>query len=353
MRYVILTRDFVITELDREFLQKLLQESFSTVNSIKADVIKKVDCQNHSLKQLEEILCQQTLFHKNLVFVLDNFISLVEKNNSKKVIDMLDRTKSCNLIITIPTLNSIKDPKVAEYIQKNFKIIDKIQYLSEDKIDHLVSCLIKKYNFDSNSEIFETIIPQLVRIVLSKTQSEILTEKIIDQIISDYESRIDKIQHELDQEAISFYISQYSEINMFNVVNLFLEILFESKLDEIENIPKISKEYKLLKNYLDEIEMNGEIEKLWGLVYSQIVSIIKIHDEYNKVGENIKHIANKLNMNHYRVSMLMKFVRKLDYLIKHKNYSTSKLVAMLLDSEIRIKMGRSSYTQEVYSILSV
>lgn len=303
--------------------------------------IKKIECQEYTLKNLEEILNQQNLFTRNYVFILHGFEKLLTEYTPKKILELLEKTRNSNIIINLHDgLNSIKDEKIQNYLKSNFKIIDttKIE-LKKDQIDNFVMSILKKYDMSPCEDIVEN-----VKIILKRVNNDfILAERIIDEMVFIYDGKIPKIE----EEMLDFLVSQYKDINLFTIVNMFLEILFSNNLE----LEKLRKRYELFFNYLSEVDLNGKTEELWGLIFSQIIATIRIYTEYLKVGENVRTISNNLRMNPYRVSMLMKIVRKLDYLIKHKEYSINSLLSLLLEIEIRVKTNQSNYIEEIQNIL--
>lgn len=311
------------------------------IDIIKNNPIKKINCQEHTLKNIEEILTQQNLFTRNFVFILQSFEKLLEDYPSRRILELLEKTKNSNMIINLDNnLNSIRDEKIQSYLKNNFKLIDtsKIE-LRKDQIENFTKLVLKKYNISINEDITEK-----VKIILKKTNNDFLiAERILDEIIFMYDGKILDIQ----EEMLDFIVSQYKDINLFTIVNIFLEILF-SDSSELE---KLRKRYELLLSYLNEVDMNENMQEVWGLIFSQIVAVIRIYNEYLKVGENTKTISNNLKMNIYRVSTLMKIVRKLDYLVKHKGYSINSLISSFLESEIKIKTNQSNYIQEIQRIL--
>ncbi|MCS7243845.1 MAG: hypothetical protein RMJ36_03815 [Candidatus Calescibacterium sp.] len=312
---------------------------------IKTNNLQKVDCQEHSIKEIEEIIVQQNLFSKNQFFFLKNFEKLLEENNFKRIIELLEKSKHSNIIIHLQSnLSSLKEEKLQNYIKNNFKVVDISKLETSDKtIDDFISLISKKHGIEENNSIKENI-----KNILKKTNNDfIIAERIIDDIIFLNQNKI----MELNEEIIDFFISQYKSINFFNVVNIFLEILFENKIENLENLKKITTKYELFLNYLDDIELNDRLEELWGLIFSQLTAIIKIYNEYLRVGENSRIIATNLKINPYRVSMLMKFVRKLDYLVKYNGYSPTHLISSFLESEIKIKTNKSNYKQEIINLL--
>ncbi|MCS7165100.1 MAG: hypothetical protein RMJ51_02325 [Candidatus Calescibacterium sp.] len=311
------------------------------IDIIKNNPIKKINCQEHTLKNIEEILTQQNLFTRNFVFILQSFEKLLEDYPSRRILELLEKTKNSNMIINLDNnLNSIRDEKIQSYLKNNFKLIDtsKIE-LRKDQIENFTKLVLKKYNISISENITEK-----VKIILKKTNNDFLiAERILDEIIFMYDGKILDIQ----EEMLDFIVSQYKDINLFTIVNIFLEILF-SDSSELE---KLRKRYELLLSYLNEVNLNENMQEVWGLIFSQIVAVIRIYNEYLKVGENTKTISNNLKMNTYRVSILMKIVRKLDYLVKHKGYSINSLISSFLESEIKIKTNQSNYIQEIQRIL--
>ncbi|MFN3995226.1 MAG: hypothetical protein ACK4GR_01685 [bacterium] len=310
--------------------------------------LRKINYEEYgSLKRLEEIILQTGLFSKNQIFVIENFSKALEENNPTKILDFLKKLKSSNVIINLDNLNLIKSQEIKNYLQENFKIIDKSKTKpKEDLIKNFISILQQKYGLENYENI-----EKMVYYILEKTNYDfLLTERIIDDILfkcvdSIDEDFINKIS-ETNQKFLDFFILQYKENNLFYIVNLFLEILLKK-----DNII-LNKNYELLKIFLDEIEIEGKIEEFWGLIFSQIVAIVRIYHEYKKVGDNLKMISNNLRMNYYRVMMLMKFVRNLDYLVKYEDFKVENLFSKILDSELKIKSLRSNYRVEIESFIS-
>lgn len=309
--------------------------------------IRKIDCNEHKIKQLEEILGQQNLFTKDTIFIIENFDNLVENNNPQKVIELLNKTQNINLIIKLEGgLNKIKNEQIKNYLKANFKIENLEQNL--EIINNFIKVILEKYNINQNFK--ETIMN-----ILKKTNFDFLiTERILEEIIfsqklidltdSNTEINIDNIP----DDTINLLVSQYKEFNLFNVVNIFLELV----LDKEKNSRNYNYFYELILSYLEELELENRLEELWGLIFSQTIALIKIYEEYCKIGENYKAISHNIKMNEYRVKMLMKYIRKLDYLIKHKNFSIVNLFSTFLKSEINIKTNQSNIKQELLKFIT-
>lgn len=308
--------------------------------------IRKIDCNEYKIKQLEEILAQQNLFTKDTIFIIENFDNLVENNNPQKVIELLNKTQNINLIIKLEGgLNKIKNEQIKNYLKANFKIENLEQNL--EIINNFIKVILEKYNINPNFK--ETIMK-----ILKKTNFDFLiTERILEEIIfsqkftdltdSNTEINIDNIP----DDTINLLVSQYKEFNLFNVVNIFLELA----LDKEKNSRNYNYLYELMLSYLEELELENRLEELWGLIFSQITALIKIYEEYCKIGENYKAISHNIKMNEYRVKMLIKYIRKLDYLIKHKNFSIVNLLSTFLKSEINIKTNQSNIKQELLNFI--
>lgn len=326
---------------------------YVTIGGIPQEIIqnqnlKKINYHEYNnLKRLEEVILQSNLFNKNQIFVIEDFSKVLEDNNPAKILNFLQKVKNSNIIINLDSLNTIKNREIKNYLQENFKIIDKSKIKpKENTIKKFVSLFDQKYGLKNNENM-----EKIIHYILEKTNYNfLLTERIMDDIFFKYfdftnESTFNKI-YEIKQEFLDFFILQYQENNLFHVVNLLLETL----LTREGNIT--SKNHELLKLYLDEIEMEGKIEEFWGLTFSQITAIVKIYHEYKKVGDNPGLISNNLKMNSYRVMMLMKFVRNLDYLVKYKNFRIENLFSRILNSELKIKSLRSNYRLEIENLIS-
>lgn len=337
---------------------------YITIGGIPSEIIQNKDLRKinyeeyGNLKRLEETILQTSLFGKNQIFIIENLSKALEENNTSKILDFLKKVKHSNVIINLDSLNSVKNKEIKNYLQKNFKIIDKSKYKpKEATIKNFVSLIYQKYNFE-NDESIEKIIHYVLEKtnILEKTNYNfLLAERIINDFLFKYfeitnKNSVDKIldikQEFLKQEFLDFFILQYQENNLFHIVNLLLEILL--KKDDII----LKRNIELLKFYLDEIEIEGKIEEFWGLMFSQIVAIIKIYHEYKKIGDDLKLISDNLKMNYYRVTMLIKFVRNLDYLVKHKNFRIENLFLKILDSELKIKSLKSNYRVELEKLIS-
>jgi len=304
------------------------------------DIIKdsrRIDCSQYSLKDLEEILLQQSLFSKFKYFFLYNFESLIDRYSTKQILEFLQKISNSEVVIYLASKNSIKDQKLKDYLNKEYKVFSK-KVIDDKLVDNLVYSLIEKYSLYSSTQDTYEKLKDIVVLCLKKSNNDIFaTEKIIDYLI--FSNRLDNV----DDEFIDFLLSQYKEINLFKVVDLFLNCLF------YEDGYQKYRAFQLLSGYLDN-ESDINFDEVWGLIFSQILAILKLFDEYLKFGDNHKILSQNTKINEYRVKNLMAFVKRLDYLVKHREWKVYDLLDTFLKSELAIKDNKSDYREEILKL---
>lgn len=322
---------------------------FDSSDLPKGAKVKKINCAEYKIEEIEEIVTQQNLFSKNVLFLLYNFDELLEKNNSKRILMFLKRAENSLLIINMLNgINQIKDESLKQFFKDNFEIIDLSKApIKKERLKDFVDAFLSKYGIEKN----ETI-EKVIELVVKKVGNNLITaEKVLDEIFFDQVENGAVEWENIDEGMIEYFVSIYKEINQFVVANLFLELLLRKETNSFEDIKRVNRNRELILRYLEMMELDDKIDELWGLIFSQIVALIKIYDQYCRFGDRVQVIANNLKMNSYRVMMLMRFVKNLDYLIKHKDFSISHLLSSFLESEIRIKSGFSTYIKEIEGLV--
>jgi len=337
MKYIVNT-----TDNNKQAINLLLSFLKTNYNLLKIQQINLKDLSpKESLKLLKETLFQKELFNVNKIYIIYSFSNLMleiskDKKEKEKLINQLKSIllnvieKNINLILD---LEDLKLEEIANIDKEIYKILkDSFKEYIEKK-DDKIKLLAKIY-----PKIPENII-ELITKKVDIIQAEVIL-KNLELIISD-----------LDQEEIIEYINEFelfdpNSINIFLITQDLFDILFKNNYNK----------YKTLMGLINQIEngyfKNLTIEEIWGLIYSQLIFLIKVYNEYTKVGENINLIASNLKANRYRILKLMNYVKEINSISQKFPKFFISLINKFFELEKDIKDGKISYVNAIDNLIT-
>jgi hypothetical protein len=337
MKYIVNT-----TDNNKQALNLLVSLLKSNYNLLKIQQINLKDLSpKESLKLLKETLFQKELFNTNKIFIIYSFSNLIseiskDKKEKEKLINQLKLIllntlqKNINIILD---LEDLKLEEIANIDKEIYKILkDSFKEYIEKK-DDKIKLLAKIY-----PKIPENIIELIIKKV-DIIQAEVIL-KNLELIISD-----------LDQEEIIEYINEFelfdpNSINIFLITQDLFDILFKNNYNK----------YKTLMGLINQIEngyfKNLTIEEIWGLIYSQLIFLIKVYNEYTKVGENVNLIASNLKANRYRILKLMNYVKEINSISQKFPKFFISLINKFFELEKDIKDGKISYVNAIDNLIT-
>jgi len=337
MKYIVNTTDNNKQAID--FLLSFLKTNYNLLK------IQQINLKNlhpkESLKLLKETLFQKELFNVNKIFIIYSFSNLIleiskDKKEKEKLINQLKSIllntieKNINLILDLENLKLEEIGNINKEIYKILKDSFK-EYIEkkDDKIKFL-------------SKIYPKIPENIIELITKKVdiiQAEIIL-KNLELIISD-----------LNQEEIIEYINEFelfdpNSINIFLITQDLFDILFKNNYSK----------YKTLMGLLNQIEngyfKNLAIEEIWGLIYSQLIFLIKVYNEYTKVGENVNLIASNLKANRYRILKLLNYVKEINFISQKFPKFFISLINNFFELEKDIKDGKINYINAIDNIIN-
>jgi hypothetical protein len=337
MKYIVNT-----TDNNKQAINLLLSFLKTNYNLLKIQQINLKDLSpKESLKLLKETLFQKELFNVNKIFIIYSFSNLMleiskDKKEKENLINQLKLIllniieKNINLILD---LEDLKLEEIGNINKEIYKILkDNFKEYVEKK-DDKIKLLAKIY-----PKIPENII-ELITKKVDIIQAEVIL-KNLELIISD-----------LDQEEIIEYINEFelfdpNSINIFLITQDLFDILFKNNYNK----------YKTLMGLINQIEngyfKNLTIEEIWGLIYSQLIFLIKVYNEYTKVGENVNLIASNLKANRYRILKLMNYVKEINSISQKFPKFFISLINKFFELEKDIKDGKISYINAIDNLIT-
>jgi hypothetical protein len=337
MKYIVNT-----TDNNKQAIDLLVSLLKSNYNLLKIQQINLKDLSpKESLKLLKETLFQKELFDVNKIFIIYSFSNLIleiskDKKEKEKLINQLKLIllntieKNINIILD---LEDLKLEEIANIDKEIYKILkDSFKEYIEKK-DDKIKLLAKIY-----PKIPENII-ELITKKVDIIQAEVIL-KNLELIISD-----------LNQEEIIEYINEFelfdpNSINIFLITQDLFDILFKNNYNK----------YKTLMGLINQIEngyfKNLTIEETWGLIYSQLIFLIKVYNEYTKVGENVNLIASNLKANRYRILKLMNYVKEINSISQKFPKFFISLINKFFELEKDIKDGKINYVNAIDNIIN-
>lgn len=338
MRYIVNT-----TNNNKQAIDILI--SFIKSNS-KDITIQTIDLKTLStikerLKIIKEILFQKDLFNTKKLFIIYSFSTLIldslkdkkEKQNLLNQLKLIIFNIIQNNINIIIDLEDLKLEEISKIDQEIYKVLkDNFKEYIEKK-DDKIKILAKNYpNIPYN--IIETIVNRVDII-----QAEVIL-KNLSLVISD-----------VSQDEILDYINEFqlfdlTSVNVFIIIQDLFDILFRNSYGK----------YRSLMGLLNQIEKGYfkdlTIEEVWGLIYSQVLFLIKAYNEYTKVGENINLIASNLKANKYRIIKLMPYIKEINYISQKYSKFFISLINKFFELEKDIKEGKITYTNAIDNIFN-
>ncbi len=338
MRYIVNT-----TNNNKQAIDILI--SFVKSNS-KGIVIQTLDLKNlsttkESLKLIKETLFQKALFKTKRLYVIYSFSNLIseilkdkkEKENLLKQLKLILLNIIENNINVIIDLEELKLEEILKLNQDIYKIFkDNFKEYIEKK-DDKIKILAKNYpNIPYN--IIETIVNKADII-----QAEIIL-KNLSLVISD-----------INQDEIIDYINEFqlfdlTSINVFIIIQDLFDILFKNSYEKYRSLIGLINQIE--KGYFKDLT----IEEIWGLIYSQLLFLVKAYNEYMKVGENINQIAYNLKAHKYRILKLMPYIKEISYISQKYPKFFINLINKFFELEKDIKEGKISYTNAIDNIIN-
>jgi hypothetical protein len=337
MKYIVNT-----TANNKQAINLLLSFLKTNYNLLKIQQINLKDLSpKESLKLLKETLFQKELFNVNKIFIIYSFSNLMleiskDKKEKEKLINQLKSIllnvieKNINLILD---LEDLKLEEIGNIDKEIYKILKDSFKEYVEKKDDKIKLLAKIY-----PKIPENII-ELITKKVDIIQAEVIL-KNLELIISD-----------LNQEEIIEYINEFelfdpNSINIFLITQDLFDILFKNNFNK----------YKTLMGLINQIEngyfKNLTIEEIWGLIYSQLIFLIKVYNEYTKVGENVNLIASNLKANRYRILKLMNYVKEINSISQKFPKFFISLINKFFELEKDIKDGKINYVNAIDNIIN-
>lgn len=337
MKYIVKT-----TTNNKQAIDILLSFLKSNYNLIKIQSINLKDLDiKESVKIIKEFLFQKDLFNTKKIFIIYSFSNLIteilkDKKEKEKLLQQLKLILLNIIENNINVILDLEDLKLDEII----KLDKEIYKILKDNFKEYIE---KK---DDKIKLFSKIYPHIpvniIELITKKVdviQAEVIL-KNLSLIISD-----------LKQEEILDYINEFelfdpNSINIFIITQDFFDILFKNNYNK----------YKNLISLINQIE-NGyfkglTIEEIWGLIYSQLLFLIKVYNEYTKVGENINLISSNLKANKYRISKLIPYIKEINSISKKFPKFFINLINKFFDLEKEIKEGKITYTNAIDNIIN-
>lgn len=338
MRYIVNT-----TNNNKQAIDILI--SFIKSNS-QDIIIQTLDLKNlstikESLKIIKETLFQKDLFNTKKLFIIYSFSVLIseilkdkkEKQNLLKQLKLIIFNVIQNNINVIIDLEDLKLEEILKIDQEIYKVLkDNFKEYIEKK-DDKIKILAKNYpNIPYN--IIEKIVNKVDII-----QAEVIL-KNLSLVILDFN------QDEILDYINEFQLFDLTSINVFIIIQDLFDILFRNSYGK----------YKYLMGLLNQIEKGYfkdlTIEEVWGLIYSQLLFLIKAYNEYTKVGENINLIASNLKANKYRIIKLMPYIKEINYISQKYSKFFINLINKFFELEKDIKEGKITYTNAIDDIIN-
>ncbi|MGB9638443.1 MAG: hypothetical protein ACP5RD_02300 [bacterium] len=337
MRYIVNT-----TNNNKQAIDILLSFLKSNYNLIKVQSINLKDLDiKESLKIIKETLFQKDLFNTQKIFIIYSFSNLI-KEGLKDKREKEKFSKQLKLIIlniienNINVIIDIEDLKLDEII----KLDEEIYKILKDNFKEYVE---KK---DDKIKLFSKIYPHIpiniIELITKKAdiiQAEVIL-KNLSLVISD-----------LNQEEIIDYINEFelfdpNSINVFIITQDLFDILFKNDYNKYKNLIGLINQIE--NGYFKELT----IEEIWGLIYSQFLFLIKVYNEYTKVGEDINLISSNLKANKYRIIKLMPYIKEINSISKKFPKFFINLINKFFDLEKEIKEGKINYTNAIDNIIN-
>ena len=278
---------FLIYGQDRFLIQKQVNKIINIMNEEEQDNIFKFDVLNDDFKEILQLIFSPPLFNKKQFIVIENCLFLTNdkkydltKFQEKKIIEFCENKPAETEIFFIVYENTLsKTKKIVKVLQKYGKLL-LVKSLENQQLQLFIKNYFKKNQIIINDETLENLLIKLPNNL---------------QIIVNELNKLINHSSNIDNNIINKLVSDYSESNIFSLVNAFFN----------QDFNKVWKYYYEFKN------SNQDILPLIAMIANQLRTIrdIKV---YQRQSKSFDSISQKLSLNPYRLKILWKYLSKIE-----------------------------------------